>query len=332
MSMRILSQLAHLELTTPRPEETAAFYVDVLGLERSGSDGASEYFRGWGESYHHSLVVTEAPKAAIDHVGWRTDGADGLEEAVARLERAGVGEGWTEGTVGHGPAYRFRGPGGLLQEVFWEVDRVTTPPAGPSQFPLRPQRRTGRGAEARHIDHITIPSGPDPIAAAEWWRDTLGFRFTEYTVLDDEAGTPVFAMVSTNELSHDLGVMGDASGQTGRLHHLAYWLDEPSFLYRAADLIMEHGIPLEFGPGRHGMGENYYLYFRDPNGLRIELFSGGRRNYEPDLKPIRWTVAQGSNDFYRNRNMADSMLEAFPPAAERVEVAGGNPWASGAIT
>lgn len=329
MSMKILSQLAHFELATPRPQEAARFYTEILGLERSGTEGRSEYFRCWGESYHHSLVITEAAEAAVGHIGWRSDGADGLAEAVDRLQRSGAGEGWVDATVGHGPAYRFRGPGGLVQEVFWEVDRLERVSADPSTFPSRPQRRSGRGCEARQIDHVTAPAGPHPLEAARWYVDTLGFRFTEYTVLDDLDETPVFAMVSTNEQSHDMGVMGDASGRQGRVHHIAYWLEEPAMVYRAADLLLESGVALEFGPGRHGMGENIYLYFRDPNGLRIELFSGGRRNYEPDLEPVKWKVSQGSNDFYRNRDMSDSMLEAFPPTEAVVEVAGANPWSTG---
>ncbi len=137
-----------------------------------------------------------------------------------------------------------------------------------------------------------------------------------------------FAMVTTNEHAHDLGLVRDASGIPGRMHHVAFWLDEPAHLYRAADALLEAGARIEFGPGRHGMGEEVYCYTRDPGGMRIELMSGGRRNYEPDWETVRWTAAQGSFDFYRNSSPPDSILEIFPaaPGDSAARFADANPW------
>src|SRR5262249_33981357 len=55
---RLLSQLAHVELVTPKLEESRWFFGEVLGLEDSGRDAESVYFRGWGERFHHSLRLT----------------------------------------------------------------------------------------------------------------------------------------------------------------------------------------------------------------------------------------------------------------------------------
>jgi catechol 2,3-dioxygenase len=324
MAVRLLSQLAHVELLTPVPELSSRFFAEVLGLEESERDDRSIYLRCWGERFHHSVVLTEASAPGIGHIAWRTDGADGLDEAVARLEALGVGDGWVEGSVGHGPAFRYRGPGGHLQEVFWEVDRWQARPERASVFPSRPQRRGDRGCAVRQIDHVTIPTSADVLADARWYRDALGYRFTEYTVLDDDAC--FFAMLTTNEHAHDFGLLRDTSGIAGRLHHVAFWLDEPSDLHRAADTLLEAGAGVEYGPSRHGMGEEVFLYTRDPSGLRIELMAGGRRNYEPDWETVKWTAAEGSMDFYRNSSPPDSILELFPPGPGGGHFAPSNPW------
>jgi catechol 2,3-dioxygenase len=60
------------------------------------------------------------------------------------------------------------------------------------------------------------------------------------------------------------------------------------------------------------MGENTFLYVRDPSGFRVELFSGGYRNYMPDWQPVGWMPKQGSMDVYKNRSVPDSMNELFP--------------------
>jgi catechol 2,3-dioxygenase len=330
MSNRLIAHLAHIEVLTPKPEESLAFYTQVLGLEESGSSGQSVFLRGWGEWYHHSLVLTEAAAPGLAHTGWRTLSAEHLTESVARVQAAGVDGEWFDGSVGHGPAYRFRAPGGHLHELFWEVERYVAPPELASTYPNRPQAYRPRGIAARQIDHVTVMTA-DVLGDAYWYRDTLGYTFTEYTTLD-EADVPVFAMLTNNEKSHDLGLIIDQSGVPGRLHHASYWVDSRDELLRAADILMGAGAGIEFGPGRHGMGEQDYLYTREPGGVRVEINTGGYRLYVPDWQTVKWTPAQGSNVFYRNIPMPASMMQATPHvdhgASDEATV---NPWAAASV-
>src|SRR3954469_2119320 len=121
MPPRLLSQLAHVEILTPDPDASLRFYTQLLGLEQSAQAGQSAYLRGWGDWFHHTLQLTEAPAPGLGHVAWRADGPEQLAAAVQRLEASGRGEGWEDGSTGHGPAYRYRAPGGHLHEVLWEV-------------------------------------------------------------------------------------------------------------------------------------------------------------------------------------------------------------------
>jgi catechol 2,3-dioxygenase len=118
MTMRLLSQLAHVELTTPVPQESLAFWTELVGLEETTREGQSVYLRAWGDRFHHTLKLTEGPEVSLTHIGWRADGPEQLDEAVRRLTAAGVDEGWDEGPIGHGPAFRYRAPGGHLGEIF----------------------------------------------------------------------------------------------------------------------------------------------------------------------------------------------------------------------
>ena len=78
---------------------------------------------------------------------------------------------------------------------------------------------------------------------------------------------------------------------------------------------MENGTDIEYGPSVHGVGEQTFLYFREPSSLRVELNTGGYRNYVPDWTPNVWTPSAGSNSIYRNGAMPMSMTESFPPDA-----------------
>jgi catechol 2,3-dioxygenase len=314
MKQRLLSQLAHVEVLTPTPQASLDFYTQVLGMEVSGQRGQSVYLRGWSEWFHHSLQLTEGSAPALGHIGWRAEGSEQLALAVSRLEGSDRGEGWHEDELGHGPAYRYRSPrGNHLHELFWEVERYEAPTELASTYPNRPQRYEGRGVGVRYLDHVTINS-PDLWGDVEWYREALGHRLMEYTTPDDAPEVVVFAMLSVCERGHDMGIVPDAPTNSGRLNHIAFWLDQREDLRKAADYLLEHGVAIEFGPGRHGMSEIDYLYFREPSGLRVELNSGSYRNYEPDWEPKRWTASQGSNVFFRNLAMPESMMESFPPA------------------
>jgi catechol 2,3-dioxygenase len=311
MALSLISQLAHVELTTPKPQESLDFWTNVIGLEETAREGQSVYLRGWGDRFHHTLKLTEAPQAGLDHIGWRTFGADELDTAVKRLEQAGAGIGWQDGSAGHGPAYRYHSPGGHVHEIFWEVELYKAPAGQESPFPNRPQVFVPRGVGARCIDHVTIATS-NPGGDAEWMRDTLGHRYMEYTVIPDRPDFVVFCMTTTCERAHDLGMAWDPTPARGRINHFAYYVENTDNLLRAADVLINAGTEIEFGPGKHGMGEQGYLYFREPSGLRIELNSGGYRNYEPDFATVRFEPQVGSNVFYRNLAMPHSMLENFP--------------------
>jgi catechol 2,3-dioxygenase len=313
MSNRLIAHLAHLEVFTPKLDESLRFYTEVLGLEETERDAQSVYLRAWGEWSHHSLRLTEGPQPGLAHIGWRAESPEDLDVAVARLEERGAGEGWLESSVGHGPAFRYRSPGGQLHELYWEEDRYVPPPGMESPYPNRPQRYVPRGVAPRQIDHVTVMAA-DPFGDAEWFRDTLGFRFTEYIVADEDSDVALFAMVTNNEKSHDLGLIRDQSPIPGRIHHFAWWVDTRADLLRAADTLLNADVAIEFGPGRHGMGEQDYLYVREPGGLRVEVNTGGYRLYTPDWETKRWVPPQGPTVFYKNLEIPESLFEAFPPA------------------
>jgi catechol 2,3-dioxygenase len=307
---RLLSQLAHVDLVNPDPERSARFFHDVPGLEESARDGRSIYFRGWGERFLHNLMVTEGPEA-LGHIGWRAAGPEGLMHLAQRLDASGHGAGRVDPVTGHGPAYRFRGPGGHVEEVFWEVEHFRARGELAPVFLHRPQRYHPRGVAVRQIDHMTIPTS-DIFADAEFRRNVLGFWFSGWTGLPDDPERVIFALCTTNEQAHDLGLVLEPSAHRGRLNHVAFWVDQPEDVLRGAGVLLDYDVPLEYGPGRHGMGEIEFIYFREPGGARIELDSGGYRNYEPDLETVRWTQQAGSNDWYRKTVFPDSTGECFP--------------------
>jgi catechol 2,3-dioxygenase len=331
MPQRLLSTLSHVELLTPKLDESVAYARDVLGLDVVHEESGTAYLRCWGDYYRYCLALTAADTPGLGHAGWRAEGPEQLDEAVRRIQAAGDGE-WVEDSFGHGRAFRFTGPGGHAQEVFWEVDTAVAPPGEMSSYPDRPQRAGSRGIGVRMLDHLTVTT-PDVHGAATWCRDKLGSRIM--AAVEPAPGAPwVFSVTSNNETSHDFGFLHDFEGKRGRLHHVAFWVETNHDLTQSATFIVEHGHAVDFGPGQHGIGEQNYLYFRDPVGLRYELSSGGYRNYVPDWEPRIWRPEHGSNNTYRTEiGMPAVHMASIPPGvagtgSEMIDTQGDDPLAA----
>ena len=312
MSEVLLSQLAYAELISPTPEETVKWMVDVLGLEVAQREGQSVYLRGWAEWLHSSLIVTEGPQTALGSIGWRAYGPGDPEILAERVQAAGAGVGWVAERPGRGAAYQYRAPYGQhLHEVFWEVERYQAPPEKVDHGLLnRPQKNPCRGAQARYIDHVTIAS-PKMVEDIEFYK-TLGQRHT--SIMHVEPGFNVFATMTCNGIrpTHDLGMVPDFSGSTGRVNHIAFRVDQRSDVERAAEAFMAADTPIEFGPGIHGIDEITYVYVREPGGMRIEINAGGWVNAEPDFERKDWHVKQGGTTAWQNLEMPQSMMECWP--------------------
>jgi catechol 2,3-dioxygenase len=309
--IKLLSHLSYVAITTPDVEASVDFYVKQVGLKVVDRVDGAVYLRCWGDYYNYSVVVVPGEEPALETMAWRTSSAEALEEAARRIEAAGVQGEWVD-VHGIGRAYRFVGPWGHSMTLHWDVTRYRSQGQDVSTYPDRPSRRSMVAGAPRQLDHVTIATS-DVDGFAKWYNDVLGFRIMARTVLD-EAPISVFSVLTTNEKSHDLGVVLDGSTRAGRINHYAFWVDTREELLIAADTLIENGVPIEYGPSIHGIGEQNFLYYREPSSLRIELNTGGYRNYVPDWEPNTWTPSLGSNNMYRNGAMPMSMTESFPPA------------------
>jgi len=89
---------------------------------------------------------------------------------------------------------------------------------------------------------------------------------------------------------HDI-VFTDSPGP--RIHHFALTVPDTQTLLTTADLLVRDGCAsqVEFGPARHfSPGLARFLYLRDPDGHRVELFPSHYQTIDIEDEPIRWDV------------------------------------------
>lgn len=289
-----ISNLSHVQLRTPKLEESTRFFTDVLGMVVSERDEEFVYLRCFGDYMHHALVLRADPTPGLDHVAYRLEAPEDLSDFAARLREAGheVTEVPAGTERGQGDAIRFEDLDGHPFELFHDFERAA--PQHRSLLRNQPEAFPYKGVGARRIDHINLFT-PDVGAERAFLESQLGFKLREGVQMGD--GAEIGAWMSVTVNVHDIALTLDRSEnpKRGRLHHVAFYVDSREQMLQGADLMSELGVNIEAGPAKHGITQAFFMYVIEPGGNRIELFSGGYQIFEPDWQPVIW----GEEDFER---------------------------------
>ena len=171
--VRDLAHLSHIELLTPKPDESLYYFRELLGMEIAGESGDSIYLRCFGDYERSSLKLTASPQSGVGHLAYRTHTPEALERRVAALEAGGVEGAWLDGDLGHGRAYSFLDPDGHRMELFYESERYTAPPELRPALKNQPQplpgaRRRASATSTTSTSWPSIPARTASSASATW--------------------------------------------------------------------------------------------------------------------------------------------------------------------
>jgi catechol 2,3-dioxygenase len=306
-----IAHLGPIELLTPKPAETLDFFHQLMGMEIEGEENGSVYLRGWGDYQRYSLKLTESPSSGLGYAGLRAWSPEALERRVAAIEARGLGEGWYDGARGRGPSYRFRDPDGHRFELYYEVDRYEAPEHLRPVVRNQPQRYIPRGCAVSRFDHLNVLAN-DVRANREFAQEALDYRLYERIELDD--GSEAGAWLSATIAAHELIYTQDHHRRSGRLHHLAFWVDTREECLRAGDIFVDAGIEIEFAPSRHAVARGFFVYVIEPGGNRIEVTNGGYLVYDPDHPTVTWTQAErGRGQYWGNPTVETFHTYGTPP-------------------
>jgi catechol 2,3-dioxygenase len=269
-----ITRMSHVVLEVRDLAASRRFYAEVLGLIVTLETDDALYLRGVEEACHHSLVLRRSKeRTACQRLGLRVFTEADLDKAQRALPRLGCDVRLVD--VAHqGRTLHVTDPFGFRLELC-------------AHMPVEPRHITKfqsqRGGSALRIDHAQLltPRLNDALS----FYSGLGFSLTEYIGKDDDHIRAVFLQRKGNP--HDIVVF---NGDGPRLHHVAFTAPETQHLFRACDVAGElgYGRQVERGPGRHGPGHAMFVYFRDPDGHRVELFNTHYQVLDLENEPIRW--------------------------------------------
>jgi catechol 2,3-dioxygenase len=269
-------RLSHVELVVTDLAKSRAFYVDTLGLQVTDEDSDTIYLRAMEERGHHCIVLRKGDTPRARDLGFKLFDEASLDAAETFFRDKDLPVEWVDRPY-QSRTFRTRDPHGIPLEFYCRMDRLP---------PIHQKYALYRGVKPLRIDHFNVfsPSVDESVA----FYNQLGFRVTEYT--EDEASGKLWAAWTHRKGGvHD---MAFTNGTGPRLHHTAFWVPTPLNIIDLLDLMSTTGWVdnIERGPGRHGISNAFFLYIRDPDGHRIEIYCSDYQTVDPDLEPIKWDL------------------------------------------
>lgn len=288
MSSLWISGLRSIALNVPDLARAEAFYTSVWHLDVTAREADALYLRGTGAD-HHLLALRAGTLPQIRHVTLRARSARALTALSQAAVQAGgtvvVGVSAAKDPAG-GQSLTIRDPDGRMFEVV-HGDEQRSDLSETKDRPLR-------------LAHVVLNSH-DVAATQRFVEQALGFTLADRT--------RVMAFMNCDRDHHSLAI---ADADNDALNHIAFLMPDLDSVMRGGGRMKDSGHAIEWGPGRHGPGNNAFNYFIDPFGVVIE--------YTSEIEQIDDTYKVGSPDDWKwPPGRVDHWGISAPPSARLKE-------------
>lgn len=285
MSSPWIEGLRSVALNVPDLAQAETFYTQVWKLDVAGRGDGVLYLRGSGTDGWLLALHQGGAQPQIRHVTLRAKSADALATVAAKVEPAGgriVSPIQALREPAGGSGFTLRDPHGRLFQVVHGDSRNAE--AAPVKD--RPQRLTHVVLNSHAVDETR-----------QFLSDVLGFTLADRTV--------AIAFLNCNSDHHTIAI---GISDNDALNHIAFLMPDGESVMRGGGRMRDAGFPIQWGPGRHGPGNNLFNYFIDPFGVVIE--------YTAEVEQVDHTYQpRGPEDWKWPPGRVDQWGISAPPAA-----------------
>ena len=243
-----VTSIGHVVFDTPDINRSVEYYENVMGIKVVDKADGSIFLACPQD--RHSIILRQgdaACRAVSLNVSDDTDLADVLKDLTAKGLRASRKSYSAPGTA---DLVVVDGP----EEIQIEITHKTKPDNGTASD------RTG--VVPNRLGHIAF-NVLDPQLATKFFVDVLDFKVSDW--MGD-----FFAFLRCGTDHHTINLL---RGQRRKMHHVAFETGGWDHIKASCDILSELGYPLIWGPGRHGIGHNIFIYHLTPDGQIMELYA-----------------------------------------------------------
>ncbi|MGN7861082.1 VOC family protein [Microbacterium sp. 22303] len=259
----LISSLGYVSLRTTDLDAVIRNATEILGLHEVESTRQKTFLSA--QANHHEIVYTRSDENSVDHIGLVAQSRQALAQIRENVARAGyrvVSEQPIEDQIDEG--FAVVGPEGFTWQIYLErsaYSMVKHGGFGPDRF--------------GHVNVQVV----DALAMRDFLVDVFGFR------VSDQIGADAAFFLRCNNDHHGVAVFKSARAA---MHHHAWQTQSIVDLGRLGDRLARTGSRLAWGPVRHGAGDNIAVYYVEPTGAVIELYTDLERIFDPEREVRRW--------------------------------------------
>jgi catechol 2,3-dioxygenase-like lactoylglutathione lyase family enzyme len=240
---RVLSAtLDHIALGSEDPERLSSFYSRAMGLSVRPCAGG-----WWGEGLERRLHFIHGTNRSLGYAAYQVADAGELDRLRGRLADAN----WP---LEPSPSPRFG-----------EAVALKDPDGNLLVFGIAPMEGGSETGRAARLQHIVVAS-TNAERLARFFQEVLGFVLSDNVV--DEAGSIRTSFLRCSDEHHNFAVFQAAEN---RLDHHCYEAGDWGLIRDWGDHMASEHIPIVWGPGRHGPGNNLFLFIHDLDGNWVEI-------------------------------------------------------------
>lgn len=256
----MFARLDHIQLLSHSPERLVDFYQDVMGMAAEQIDRDVWLCQG----PQRCLLVGRKMSRVLGFGAYRCTNSEDLSALKGRLLAQGVSLAPSPSPLFSEDAFSFFDPDGNC--IVFGVARRQPKDGGDI---MKGTPLTGR------LQHLVLASSHAE-SLVHFYTDSVGFVISD-TMLDETQVSACWLRAPRDNEHHSFALF---RSEKDGLDHYSYELDDWTGIRDWADHFAKKGLKLFWGPGRHGPGNNLFIFVLDPDGNKIELSAELETMYE----------------------------------------------------
>lgn len=256
----MLAQLDHMQLRSEAPERLVNFYQDVMGMDARQIDHDLWLCQG----PQRCLLVERGASRTLGFGAYRCASTADLSALRIRLLERGISLAPSPSPLFSEEAFSFSDLDGN-RLVFGLARRQ----AEQSNAALAAAPLIGR------LQHLVVAS-EDAESLMQFYSDIVGLAISD-KMLDAGAVSACWLRTRGDREHHSFAIF---RGEKRGIDHHSYEVDDWARIRDWADHLADKGFQLFWGPGRHGPGNNLFIFVLDPDGNKVELSAELETIYE----------------------------------------------------